>query len=76
MEPDLLRDGRPAERARADGRLALEAAADVAAGQEDDVALKTGMFMNYSGSEDRGYTTHVPCTGPEIITCYGLRESE
>ena len=40
MEPDLLRDGRPAERARADGRLALEAAADVAAGQEDDVALK------------------------------------
>ena len=40
VEPDLLRDGRPAERARADGRLALEAAADVAAGQEDDVALK------------------------------------
>ena len=40
MEPDLLCDGRPAERARADGRLALEAAADVAAGQEDDVALK------------------------------------
>ena len=40
MEPDLLRDGRPAERARADGRLALEAAADVAARKEDDVALK------------------------------------
>ena len=40
MEPDLLRNGSPAEGARGDAGLALEAAANVAAGQEDDVALK------------------------------------
>ena len=40
VEPDFLGDGGPAEGAVADAGLALEAAADVAARQEDDVALK------------------------------------
>ena len=41
VEFDLLRDGRPAQRAGGDLSLAVPAAADVATGQENDVTLKT-----------------------------------
>ena len=51
MEPDLLRHGRPAEGARGDAGLALEAATNVAAGQEDDVALKQRLAIKGSSSE-------------------------